>query len=722
MNEPVRILHVDDDPDLVETVATYLEREDQRFQVATATSATEGLDHLAEGDFDCVIADYAMAGTDGLEFLSLVRDDYPDLPFVLYTGKGSEEVASEAIAAGVTDYLQKGTGTTQYSMLANRVGNAVEQRRARRQVEATQVKLRQLAENTDDVLYMVDGDWSELLFINSTYEEMWGGSIADLEADPSSFLDHVHPEDRDTARRSMEKLRAGQPDELEYRVITEDGQRRWVRGESKPLFDEDGDVYRIVGFVRDVTERVERERQLEKYETLVESMEDPAWVLDREKQVTLVNQATVERVGVDRGEVVGQSIAAFEPLFGSADDFDAYEAAVNGLLAGEVDDVEIDVAFELAAGRAVVDLRLVALRGDGQIDGVVGIGRDITERVERERELERYETIVQTSGDPIFVVDRAGRFVQLNDALVELVGHDRDELLGEHFSVVADEEYVRRAGELVEELHEGEREEASFEAPLVDAVGSPRQHVTSLSLLGPEGAADGTVFVAHDVADLRTHQRRLSVLDRILRHNLRNKMNVVAGQAEQIRGEADEAIAERAATIRNTATNLLELSESARQFEDVIERTSPQTATVDVAEMVRRVVADARLEHPEADLRVTAPTSAPAVGHETIGLAITELVENAIEHSDRDGPTVDVHVDLGEAEVDVVITDEGPGLGEVDRRALRRGAESPLEHSQGLGLWLVRWTVENAGGDVEFARNEPRGTVVTITLPRADEG
>ncbi|MFB6219088.1 MAG: response regulator, partial [Halobacteriaceae archaeon] len=103
----VAVLHVDDDAAFADLVATYLERVDDAITVETCTDATEAPDRIAAGEFDCVVSDYDMPGMDGLELLDAVSADHPDLPFVLFTGKGSEEIASEAISAGVTDYLQK---------------------------------------------------------------------------------------------------------------------------------------------------------------------------------------------------------------------------------------------------------------------------------------------------------------------------------------------------------------------------------------------------------------------------------------------------------------------------------------------------------------------------------------------------------------------------------------------------------------------------------------
>ena len=127
----MRILHVDDNPNFADLVTTFLEREDERFSVTSATSAAEALDLIAEQPPHCIVSDYNMPGRDGIELLRSVRHEWPELPFILFTGEGSEAVASEAISAGVTDYLQKGTGSGQYKLLANRIANAVSHHRAK---------------------------------------------------------------------------------------------------------------------------------------------------------------------------------------------------------------------------------------------------------------------------------------------------------------------------------------------------------------------------------------------------------------------------------------------------------------------------------------------------------------------------------------------------------------------------------------------------------------
>ncbi len=115
--EPIRVLCVDDEPGLADLTALFLERFDEQFSTETATSAQEGLAFLEQNDVDCIVSDHDMPGMDGLEFLQAVRATNPDLPFILFTGRGSEDIASDAISAGVSDYMQKKqvTNSTLYS-------------------------------------------------------------------------------------------------------------------------------------------------------------------------------------------------------------------------------------------------------------------------------------------------------------------------------------------------------------------------------------------------------------------------------------------------------------------------------------------------------------------------------------------------------------------------------------------------------------------------------
>jgi len=125
----IRVLHVDDEPEQSEFLKLFVEEFDPGLEVESVISPVEALRLLEEESFDCVVSDYQMPGMDGVELARRIRET-SDIPFIIYTGRGSEEVASEAFAAGVDDYLQKQVDPSHYEVLAKRIKMAVERSRA----------------------------------------------------------------------------------------------------------------------------------------------------------------------------------------------------------------------------------------------------------------------------------------------------------------------------------------------------------------------------------------------------------------------------------------------------------------------------------------------------------------------------------------------------------------------------------------------------------------
>ncbi|MUV57713.1 response regulator [Halogeometricum sp. CBA1124] len=261
----IRVLHVDDDDAFAELVATYLEREDDRIDVVTTTAVADAVAAL-DDDVDCVLADYDMPDRTGIEFLEVVQERYPDLPFVLFTGKGSEEIASEAISAGVTDYLQKGTGTEQYTLLANRIVNAVESYRSRRVLEERKRRLETLIDNLPGFVYRCENDpgWP-MEYVEGDCEQLTGYTAAELESDDSLWGEEVlHPDDRDHAWDVVQSALADDGQfELTYRIVTQAGNIEWMWERGQAIYEGD-ELVALEGFVTSITDQKEHQRELER--------------------------------------------------------------------------------------------------------------------------------------------------------------------------------------------------------------------------------------------------------------------------------------------------------------------------------------------------------------------------------------------------------------------------------------------------------------------------
>ena len=302
--DSVRLLHVDDDPAITELTATYLERENDRISVTTATGAEEGLDVLATDEIDCVVSDYNMPGTNGIEFLEAVRREYPDLPVILFTGRGSEEIASEAISAGVSDYLQKGGGADKYALLANRVRNAVQKRRNERARERDQVII---TEATDAIL--VVGPGATVQYATPSTEAVMGRPAADLRGTDASEL--IVPADRERVMAEFAALVAapGGHRTVEFRHDRPDGVRIWIEARGRNLLDREP-VDGIVIYGCDVTDRKEREVELRRQSRIIEgapigiTCSDPS---REDNPLVYANAAFEALTGYEFAEVVGRN-------------------------------------------------------------------------------------------------------------------------------------------------------------------------------------------------------------------------------------------------------------------------------------------------------------------------------------------------------------------------------------------------------------------------------
>ncbi|WP_459193784.1 sensor histidine kinase [Halosimplex sp. J119] len=391
--DDIRVLHVDDDPDIAELTATFLEREDERFVVDTVGDADEGMDCLASGVFDCVVSDYDMPGRNGIEFLEAVREQYPDLPFVLFTGKGSEAVASDAISAGVTDYLQKEGGTDQYAVLANRVANAVEHYRTRRQAERSENRLREIVDSLPEHLYVVDENGTCHL-ANESLAAFHGTTVAGLEGSAvDEFLDdEIAAGLRAAVSRVIE---SESPERLHEVELTDaSGEARVFEPQLLPYEFADAESESVLGISVDVTERRERERELERTNALLSTLFDtlPVGVLaeDESRNVLTANAQLFDLFELPGApeDVSGSDCERLaETMADSFADPNGFLDRVDELVA-ERERVR-DEALSLRDGRTLSRSYRPIELADG--DGHLWVYRDVTAQKARERKLNRLQ-------------------------------------------------------------------------------------------------------------------------------------------------------------------------------------------------------------------------------------------------------------------------------------------------------------------------------------------
>lgn len=274
----INVLHVDDDTDLTELITIHLEREDDRITVHTAESVNEGLDRIPDWNIDCLVSDYEMPGKNGIEFLKIVREDYPNLPFILYTGKGSEEIASTAISAGVTDYLQKTIGTDQYTILANRITNAVESYWSQQALINRNQELRRNKRAMDEApvgITITDPTQEDnpIVYANTTFQELTGYANDEVIGRNCRFLqgENTAPQSVATIRAALDRQK---PVTVDLRNYRKDSTEFWNRISIAPVRADNGSIINYVGFQQDITDHKQRKRDLERTNALFSTLFD----------------------------------------------------------------------------------------------------------------------------------------------------------------------------------------------------------------------------------------------------------------------------------------------------------------------------------------------------------------------------------------------------------------------------------------------------------------
>lgn len=340
-----------------------------------------------------------------------------------------------------------------------------------------------------------------------------------------------------------------------------------------------------------------------------------------------------------------------------------------------------------------------------------------------EQLLNQFAAIIETAPVAIVVVDRDGLIQIWNSGAERTFGWSEADVLSEPYPKMLRQPSGQQKG-FLKELAGGNRT-AGIEIQHPHKNGSVLDvRLWAAPFLSDGSDFDGAAFIASDISDQKQREQRLAVLNRVLRHNIRNDVLVIRGYLDSL-AETTSVNEEYMDVIDERLTNIIELSDDARRIEQLQANDQSQLTTYDLDTFLQDRLKRLRIAWPEVDIELLAPETVTVVAHDLFPYAIDNLLENAAEHNNSDSPHISVHVSSESHRKSEMITlkiaDNGPGLPANEAEILTSRTETPLNHSTGTGLWLARWIIRSSDGRISVESSHSDGTEVSIKLQQTNE-
>jgi PAS domain S-box-containing protein len=703
------VLHVDDDPDFSELTAEFLKREDDRFTVQTATSAAEAIGIVKNQPPDCIVSDYDMPGQDGIELLRMVRGERPELPFILFTGKGSEEVASEAMSSGATDYVQKGSGTDRYELLANRIENAVAQYRFEERLRETKEKYATVFESALTGLLLVDveSDGFRYQRCNPRALELIGRDRTDIVGHtPCEALGPKNGKKVRGAYRTC--IERGEP--VTYTVDLDLPTGKVTRpGKVTPI--ESGEyVEQLAVSFYYITEEKQRKERLERQNDLFKRSQEianvGAWEYDIQRDQTVWTDQVYKIHGYPQDASLNTDdlLRRYDP-----DDTETLQKAVRDA-AEAGDPYDLELQLQTTDG----ETRWVSVRGqpqaeEGELTRIRGTVQDITarkNRIEEILELKRqYQTLSENiPNGAVFLFNDDLQYVRARGTELEAVGLSPDEVEGRTPYDVFPEELADELAHYFTDALDGKSH--SF----TQTLGSSTYRNRTVPVENEDGEITHGIALAQNVTEqverreeLKAQNERLEEFAGVVSHDLRNPLRTAAGRVELAQAECDSAHLGDVADALDRSQALIDDLLTLAQGGEAVKSTEAVSVSAQAEECWQMIPNDEATLVVDSDRVVSADRS-------RFRQLLENLFANAVEHGDA-GVTVSV----GDLPNGLYVSDDGVGIPRSERQTIFEAGYSTTEDGTGFGLRIVKQIVDDHGWEVTVTDSDDDGTRVEIS-------
>ena len=597
--------------------------------------------------------------------------------------------------------------------LVNYIGiqqDVTDEVRRKKELYAERERFRLLTESVEEYAFVAVDEGGTIRTWNAGASACFG---YDADAAVGTSVTELYPES-DRPERLLQQARIAGESTDEGWQVRADGTEFYADVRYVSLEADDGAFRGYAMIVHDMTERRRQRRRTDRF---VEESEDVILVTDADGGITYASGSAKRQFGHGPDALVGGNLFAYLHPDEREPAMTAFFECVEG---SGSDTAECRMASP-DGGWFNVDIRYRNMLDDDAVDGMLVYLRNVTEARERAR---RFEGIFNRTLQFTALLEPDGTVVEVNDAALEFGGFDRSEVVGTSFSEVSWWTHSETVHDEVRDAigRAGDGEFVRYKTEVRGENGLATIDFSVKPVVDESGDVSELVAEGRNVTAREQHRRHLEVMQRVIRHNMRNDLTKLRGWAQLIAEEerADRR-AERLETVERIVEKWAAMAERMRYVHQLLQGWGNRRHTMECETIVRDAVESVRPGTDDATIVVQAPSDVGSVRVPApIRSAVRELVENAA--ASTEGATVEVELARPEEDwIDIRVRDDGPGLPEMEAEVLETGEETQLTHGLGLGLWTVRMVVTQAGGTASV-ESSTDGTEVRLRLPATHDG
>ncbi len=699
---------IDDEPSLLDVSKQFLEL-DRSLCVEGVSTADDALELIKDQDFDVIVSDYQMPDKDGIQLLNELRASGNRTPFILFTGKGREDVAIEALNAGADFYLQKGGDPkAQFAELKNMITKSAEKHRIEFDLKVNEEKFKNIFNSTNDSIHILGLD-GRILEINDigchwlgySKQEMLQKNLKDIDSE------HYAIKIQDRIKEVMEKgfaLFSSEWVSKDGRAIPVEISARRIEYAGRPA---------VLSVGRDVTDRRRAEVALrkseEKYRQLVESSSDGIFTIDPSAKINWANDYAHELLGYSKSELP-IALRKLVPI--------KYWPAAMRLFYGGLKGKVVTEPFELEVIAKNGERIPVSYKGtllhdeNGNVTNVLGVIREMRGSKKLEATLLRTKERIRSDGTAdsfaFWELDMMAKFIFIKGDACNYFGLKAEELIGQSAF-----EFFKKDPETIVLIRRGlAGEEFSAE---IQAKGrywrthySPRRN--------KKGDISGLIAVSIDITErkqieysLQEVNRKLYLLSSITWHDTKNQLIVLAGHLKLLaRKRPDLASDDHLLQAEATAERISAMIQFTKDYQDV-------GVQAPLMQDVRGLVESSSEDIPLGSIRLVndVPKGTEVFADPLIAKVFHNLIDNAVRHGGKI-TTIRFFVEANDGGINIICEDDGIGI-MPDRKGEFFTHGSGKGH--GFGLFLSREILAITGIAITEEGKTGKGAKFVLTVP-----